>query len=587
MVFIFFIFFLIFPQDWENFEEALNLENQNIEGAIEIYKGLVQRSDPIGILANYKLAILDDKNSFQWFLNLSKKNPQKKMLEEIFEILVDNKNKNAIENYEKIKKKFSLKFRKKIEEKIFLSMYENTKDKIGLLKKAIKENQKSAIALSKLILKDEIKINKEILRDLFKIGLNLRDLEFCQSLLDKDIFKDKLNEKEIFLLGRFYFFKKDYKESLKYFDLLKDEKSLFQKARVYLFLNEEEKAIETLKNIKNELFNEAQYLILRINLKNGELEKAEEVLKKIKRKQIKNQATLNLAIHYNFYGKKEKAKFLLGSLKENKEVFFWKRRIEENYEAKLASDYSPFNFFYINKFPEFLKSDPPLNLDFKPVNFPQFLIYKGYFKEALFFSDTLKFPPKELGKLYILQKRYNDAIKTIYPEASKFLKMDERNWNPEVLRIYFPKAYEDNAKKLCKEYGIPLNLFWAIMRQESLFEEEAISEQGALGIMQVLPQNFLRYGEDLENPFDIEKNMKISLKYLKDLKENFGDWIYVISAYNAGEDAVSLWLKDPITVDLPSFYSTIPYFETKNYVKNVLYNWMIYKILYGEEDEKF
>jgi len=91
----------------------------------------------------------------------------------------------------------------------------------------------------------------------------------------------------------------------------------------------------------------------------------------------------------------------------------------------------------------------------------------------------------------------------------------------------------------------------------------------------------------LENPFDIEKNMKISLKYLKDLKENFGDWIYVISAYNAVEDAVSLWLKDPITVDLPSFYSTIPYFETKNYVKNVLYNWMIYKILYGEEDEKF
>lgn len=585
MIFIAFLFLSIFPQDWEIFEEALNLEKQSIERAIEIYKGLSKRNDPIGILSNYKLAILDKENSFQWFINLSKKNPKKKILEETYEILIDKKNEKAIENYENFKKKFSLKFREKVEEKIFLISYENTKDKIGLLEKAIKQNKKGALTIGKLILKEDLKINKKTLKELFKIGMKFRDLDFCQKILEKDILKEKLSEEDSYLLGRFYFFKRDYNESLKYFEILKDEKSLFQKARVYLLLNEEEKAIETLKSIKNKLFNEAQYLILRINLKNGELEKGEEILKKINKKQIKSQATLNLAIHYNFYGKKEKAQELLNSLKENKEVLFWKERLKENYKTKITPDFSPFNFFYLDKFPKFSKEDAPLNLSFKPVNFPQFLIYKGHFKEGLFFSETLKFPPKDVAKIYLLQGKYRDAIKIIYPEASKILNKEPDYWNPEILRIYFPKAYEERAKILCKEYGAPLSLFWAIMRQESLFEEEAMSEQGALGVMQILPQNFIRYGEDLENPLDIEKNMRVSLKYLKELKENFGEWVYVIAAYNAGEDSISLWLKDPITIDLPSFYSTIPYFETKNYTKNVLYNWMIYKILYGENDD--
>lgn len=585
MLFLF-LLFLSFPPDWEEFERGLLFEKEDPQKAIEIYKKLEISQGLVGILANYKLVLLDEENSYKWFLKIFKKNSPKNMIEECYKILIERNDKNAIENFENFKMKFSNKFRKKIEEKILLIRFQNAKDKVSFLSEVIKKNDLAAISISKFLFKENIKIHRNYLMELFKIGLKLRDLNFCQDILDMGLEIKDFKENEIFLLGRYYFFKKDYHKSLEYFDKLKDENSLFHKARVLLFLDEEEKAIEVLKMIKNDLYSQAQYLILRIKLKNGKMDIAKEILKNIKNKKIKRDAILNLAIHYNFYAQKKEANELLNSIKENYEIKFWKQRINDKIQLNLNPKYAPFNYFFLDKFPEFQNDKIEFNLNFKPLNFPQFLISKGYFKEGLFFQNTLKFPIFFTAKLLTGQERYKEAINLIYPEVIKTLKDKTENWNAEILKVYFPKAYEEKLINLCKDYGVPLNLLWAIMRQESLFDKDAISSEGAIGLMQVLPQNYLKYEEDLENPFEFEKNIKVSLKYLKNLKEIFENWIYVISAYNAGEEAVSLWLKDPITIDLPSFYSTIPYKETKFYLKNVLYNWMIYNNLYGVENEK-
>lgn len=585
MVFLF-LLFLSFPPDWEEFERGLIFEKEDPQKAIEIYKKLETSQGLVGILANYKLVLFDEENSYKWFLKILKKNSPKNMIEECYKILIERNEKNAIENFENFNMRFSNKFRKKIEEKILLIRFQNTKDKISFLLEVIKKNDLAAISISKFLFKENIKIPKNYLMEIFKIGLKLRDLNFCQDILDMGLDIKNLRKNEIFLLGRYYFFKKDYQKSFEYFDKLKDENFLFHKARVLLFLNEEEKAIEVLKQIKNDLYSQAQYLILRIKLKNGKIDIAREILKNIKNIKIKRDAILNLAIHYNFYAEKKEANELLNSIQENYEIKFWKQRINDKIQLNFNPEYAPFNYFFLDKFPEFQNNKMEFDFNFKPVNFPQFLISKGYFKEGLFFQNTLKFQPIYLAKILINQEKYKEAINLIYSEAIKTLKDSPEKWNTEILKIYFPRAYEEKLKNLCKDYGVPLNLFWAIMRQESLFEKDAISSQGAIGLMQVLPQNYLKYEEDLENPFEFEKNVKVSLKYLKSLKEIFGDWVYVIASYNAGEEAVSLWLKDPITIDLPSFYSTIPYKETKVYTRNVLYNWMVYKILYGEEYEK-
>lgn len=585
MFFVFIILLNIFPPDWELIEKALQVENQDKLKAMEIYKKYLKRNDTIGVLSNYKMVYLDEKDPYFWFLNLLKKKPSKEIIQDAFSKLIEDKNEKAIKNYYTLRKNFSVKFRNKIEEKIFLFKYENSKEKLEVIKEALNSKGRAPLILSKIALKENIKIPDEILKKIFILSLKNRDLEFCENLIEKYLKNQKLGKEENFLLGRFYFFKKDYGKALYYFGLNDDEKSLFQKARVYLYLQQEDKALEILKGIKNNLQNEALYLILRVYLKNGQLQEAEELLDLIKKNSIKNKAALNMAIHYNFYGKKEEAKKVLSGLRENNEIKFWKNRFEGNINLSFDSKDSPFNFFFIDKYPFFQNEEIPLNLDFKPINFPQFLILKGFIKEGLFFKETLKFEPEFLSKIYISQKRYKNAINSIYPEVEKVLKRDVNQWDPEVLKIYFPRAYEEEVKKLCKEYGVPANLFWAIMRQESLFEEDAVSPEGALGLMQILPQNYIRYSEDTENPFQIEKNMRVSLKYLKELKEILGDWVYVISAYNAGEEAVLLWIKDPVAADIPSFYSTIPFQETKIYTRNVLYNWLIYNILYGREDE--
>lgn len=581
MFFVFFIILNIFPPDWEMLYKALEMEGEDRVQAVEIYKKYSIRTDTLGIFSSYKLTVLDEKDPYRWFLILLKKNPPKEILEEAYKKLIENGNEKAINNYEKLKKSFSLRFRKKIEEKIFFFKYEKARDKVSILNQAVKEGGRGALVLSRKAISEGEKIPENLLKEIFFLSMKYRDLGLCEGLMSKHLKESNMDEKEVFLRGRFYFFKKEYEKAINYFGLLKDEKAFFQKARAYLYMGKEEEAIQTLEKIKKELFSEAQYLILRIKLKRAELDGAEKILNLIKKAGIRNKAILNLAVHLNFYGKKEEAKTLLSKLKENNEVKFWKNRFNGVENLSFMPQDSPFNYFFKGKYPQFQVSETPLDLNFKPVNFPQFLIFKGFIKEGLFFRNTLKFDPLFLSRLYLSQNNYRSAINSIYPEAEKIFKKDVGLWNLQVLKIYFPRAYEEEVKKLCGEYRVPLNLFWAIMRQESLFEEEAVSSEGALGLMQVLPQHYISYGENLENPFEREKNMRVSLKYLKELKEKFGEWVYVIAAYNAGEEAVGFWLKDPVMVDLPSFYSTIPFEETKVYTRNVLFNWLMYNIIYG------
>lgn len=581
MFFAFFLILNIFPPDWEMLYKALEIEGEERVQAMEVYKKYSMRVDTLGIFSSYKLTVLDKKDPYRWFLILLKKNPPKEILEEAYKKLIENGNEKAIENYEKLKKSFSLSFRKKIEEKIFFFRYEKARDKVSILNQAVKEGGRSALALSRKAISEGEKIPENLLKEIFFLSMKFRDLGLCEDLISKHLKENNMDEREIFLRGRFYFFKKEYEKAINYFGLLKDEKALFQKARAYLYRGKEEEALQALENIKKGLFNEAQYLILRIKLKNAKLDEAEKHLNLIKKMDLKSKAILNMAIHLNFYGKKDEAKAILSRLKENSEIKFWKNRIDGVENLSFMPQDSPFNFFYLNKYPEFKSSETRLDLNFKPVNFPQFLVFKGYIKEGLFFRKTLKLDPLFVARLYLSQDNYRSAINLLYSEAEKVFKKDVGQWNLQVLKIYFPRAYEEEVKKLCGEYRVPLNLFWAIMRQESLFEEEVVSSEGALGLMQILSQHYISYGENLENPFEREKNMRVSLKYLKELKEKLGDWVYVIAAYNAGEEAVGFWLKDPVMADLPSFYSTIPFEETKVYTRKVLFNWLMYNIIYG------
>lgn len=106
-------------------------------------------------------------------------------------------------------------------------------------------------------------------------------------------------------------------------------------------------------------------------------------------------------------------------------------------------------------------------------------------------------------------------------------------------------------------YNIDPSIIKAVIETESNWNSRAISNKGAMGLMQLMPSTAIDM--NVSNPFDPEENIEGGTKYLKYLLEKFnGDLILALAAYNAGPKAVEKYGYVP------------PYTETKQYVKKVL-----------------
>jgi soluble lytic murein transglycosylase-like protein len=87
------------------------------------------------------------------------------------------------------------------------------------------------------------------------------------------------------------------------------------------------------------------------------------------------------------------------------------------------------------------------------------------------------------------------------------------------------------------KYGLDPWLLHAVIRAESGYDPYAVSPQGAIGLMQLLPGTAERFG--VEDPFDPRQNVYAGARYLRDLLAMFGNNLELaLAAYNAGEGAV-------------------------------------------------
>jgi soluble lytic murein transglycosylase-like protein len=131
---------------------------------------------------------------------------------------------------------------------------------------------------------------------------------------------------------------------------------------------------------------------------------------------------------------------------------------------------------------------------------------------------------------------------------------------------YDAEKYDDLISEASKRHGVSFPLLKAIIKAESDFDPQAVSKKGAMGLMQIMPQNFKLLG--LEDPFDPTQNINAGARYFKQLYDRFGGKLALsLAAYNAG----------PSVVDR---YKTIPpYEETEEYVRRVLRYYYNYKNL--------
>lgn len=144
-------------------------------------------------------------------------------------------------------------------------------------------------------------------------------------------------------------------------------------------------------------------------------------------------------------------------------------------------------------------------------------------------------------------------------------------------QIRYPVKYKETIIKYADTYAINRQLVASLINEESSFNENAVSKVGAMGLMQITPSTGEYIAQKLgvedyktEDLFDVETNIKFGCYYLNYLREKFVDERVYLSAYNAGETTVSLWLNnkdissDGVTLD------KIPYNVTEHYTNRIL-----------------
>src|SRR5213594_1858366 len=160
--------------------------------------------------------------------------------------------------------------------------------------------------------------------------------------------------------------------------------------------------------------------------------------------------------------------------------------------------------------------------------------------------------------------------------------------DPRVLRAIFPWPNRSAVQAEAAEFGVDPFLFVAIVRQESVFDAEALSPAGARGLAQLTPGTAALTARGLDVTFYPDwitvpdLNLHLGAAHLDELLRRFGGRAdAAVAAYNAGVAPVARWLAREGATDPDQFIELIPYQETRGYVRAVLRNREVYRALYG------
>lgn len=156
-------------------------------------------------------------------------------------------------------------------------------------------------------------------------------------------------------------------------------------------------------------------------------------------------------------------------------------------------------------------------------------------------------------------------------------------------RLLYPNPYADQIVQAGSPRGIDPAWFFALVRQESGFNPTIRSYAGARGLAQIMPATgegiAKALGRPTFNPADLDlpaTAIDFGTYYLAGQIKSFnGDVMLATAAYNAGGGAVSRWLTGKGYPDFDLFVESIPYRETRTYVKKLYVNFYRYRAIYG------
>jgi len=156
-------------------------------------------------------------------------------------------------------------------------------------------------------------------------------------------------------------------------------------------------------------------------------------------------------------------------------------------------------------------------------------------------------------------------------------------WNDLALR--FPLKHMPEIQENTRSTIIDPALALAVIRQESAFQENAVSASNARGLMQLMPATAKEVAGELKiklhNMQQLNSpsvNIKLGVYYLNTIKnELLQHPVLAIAAYNAGKSRVKAWLNKRKVLPVDIWIETVPFKETRNYLRNILAYSVVYE----------
>ncbi|MGO4892061.1 transglycosylase SLT domain-containing protein [Flavobacterium sp. W21_SRS_FM6] len=212
---------------------------------------------------------------------------------------------------------------------------------------------------------------------------------------------------------------------------------------------------------------------------------------------------------------------------------------------------------------------------------------------------------RELGRNVSARREWFFLQSQLSDEQLKIAAVlaDQKGWHDQAIFTFskagylddlprrFPMAFDQTLKINAEKNNIDPAWAFAIVRRESSFMPDANSGAGARGLMQVMPSTARYLAKEKFNSsrlFDPETNLELGTQYMRYLMDKMdNNPILVTASYNAGWRRVQNWLPEKDSMPMDLWVETIPYKETRNYVKAVLAYQQIYREQLGHRENRF
>lgn len=191
------------------------------------------------------------------------------------------------------------------------------------------------------------------------------------------------------------------------------------------------------------------------------------------------------------------------------------------------------------------------------------------------------------ARIDLLRGDFSSGIRAMSRAYPEYLGERGAGLPREVWTTLFPLPFGDTLVARARREDVDPALVAALVRQESTFDPAAISSVGARGLMQIMPATGRSLARSLGMRYatrklhDADTNLRLGIRYIRDLLRRFGGRVdHALAAYNAGPHRVDQWKARYPGLTTEEFVETIPFTQTRLYVRKVLANRQMYRRLY-------